>query len=622
MAEDQVIFSQSMESQEINQPAIDKSVLYVTDLNNGSYGSGQILLDTSSLSNSGRWCDYSNAYFAVPLVAALYPSAAVTNFDENKNLNMSVGLKNGTIQLIHSMSVELNNASVIQLTPYTNFWLNFKLLTSLSQDDLNRGTAGTFWPDTADSWTFNTAASPDGIGSCNNRTFGLHTIYPSNGGRIYTAANIGAGASPVTISANGEGTPIDSLYSLNWPSFDGTIQSTGNFGLYQRTKTWGYNTDSTIYTNLLSKASCKLLYKDYFESETTNHAKVWRMVCHIKLRHTSDLFEQIGLSRGLYWRFILNTNVGTCALTSALVAGVPGVTGAGGYTGAYGSPAYTTYTLASAPTLTNATFPLMFASAAPGQPNYFLDRVGSKTWYVGCGISRYTQVAGGASYNTPATFSHELSTVRLYVPTYVLSAQAEAAYLEMTGGQKTIIYEDILQYNIRGVVGGQSVNQLITNGVVHPTRILVVPIFSAAASGGNATALASPIQSPFASEPGTTSPLTALTNLNVLLSGQSIFMLSEQYTFQSFYDELSKTGLNAGCTDGLASGLIDFQSWQNMYQYYLINVERRVGGGESVVPKSIQLLFTNLSEKTCDYYVFVGCRRSISISLANGTLLA
>lgn len=115
MAEDQVVYSQSIETQEISQPFIDKSVLYVTDLNNNSYSSGQILIDTSSLSNSGKWCDYQNAYLEVPIVAALYPSAAVTNFDENKNLNMSVGLKNGTIQLIHSMSVELNNASVIQL---------------------------------------------------------------------------------------------------------------------------------------------------------------------------------------------------------------------------------------------------------------------------------------------------------------------------------------------------------------------------------------------------------------------------------------------------------------------------------------------------------------------------
>lgn len=446
-------------------------------------------------------------------------------------------------------------------------------------------------------------------------------LYPSFGGRIFTAADIAAGASPVTISANGYGTPIDSLYSTNYPNIDGTIQTTGNFGLYQRTKQWGYNVDNSNYTALLTKASCQTLLKDYFESDTTNHAKVWRMLCHIKLRHISDLFQNMCVSRGLYYRFIINMNVGTAVLTSALQAGVAGVTGAGGYTGAYGTPAVTTYTLAQAPaTSFGATFPLTFASAQPGEPNYFLDRVGSKTWYVGCGIVRYTQKAGGASYTTPATFSHDMNTVRLYVPAYSMSAQAESSYLEMNSS-KTIIYEDVLQYNIQGVASKASVNQLITNGVVSPTRVLIVPIFSAA-TAGNGTTYAAAHQSPFSSEPGSTSPLCSITNLQCLLAGQTVFQIQQQYTFANFVDNISRTGLNGGTTDSLSSGLIDFQSWQNMYQYYLIDVERRCSGPDAVVPKSIQLLFQNMSERTVDYYVFVGVRRSITINLANGTLLA
>ena len=53
----------------------------------------------------------------MPVVAALYPGTT-TNVDFTTTtapFNFAAGLKNGTIQLIDSLSVELNNANVIQL---------------------------------------------------------------------------------------------------------------------------------------------------------------------------------------------------------------------------------------------------------------------------------------------------------------------------------------------------------------------------------------------------------------------------------------------------------------------------------------------------------------------------
>jgi hypothetical protein len=622
MAEDNVLYAQSMENQEISTPMIDKTVQYITDLNNGSYGSGQVLIDSSSLSNSGRWCAYSDSYMEVPLVAALYPSATVTNFiTANKNFNFSAGLKNGTIQLLHSLSVELNNANVVQLTPYTNFYLNYKLLTTLSQDDLHKmGHTICFWPDTSDSFSFSLAASADGLGSCNNKSFGWQALYPSFGGRIFTTATVAAGASPVTVSQCDAGTAIDCLYTTNYPTTDKTTLSTGNYGLYQRTKVWGsYSVDSTNYTALISADNVKTLWKNYFENSTIGlGAKVWYMLAHIKLRHVSDLFQQIPMSRGLYFRIIANFNVGTATMTPTAVAAVAGATGAGGYdTSLYGSPKSTKWSV-SAPTLTNGTFPLIFASSNPGEPNYFLDQAAQATWYLGCGIASYTTKNSSAT-----TYAHQSRNVRLYVPTYTMSAQAESAYLEMNGGTKTVIYEDILQYNIQNIISGQNVNQLITNGVVSPVKVLIVPIFSAVAADGQSQVfIPSPHQSPFATEPGTTSPLAAITNLNCLVSGQTIFQLNEQYDFQNFVDELSHSGLNAGETDGLSSGLISEYDWSNQFRYYLINIERRVAGADSVVPKSIQLLFQNLSARSVDYYVFVVVRRSFSINLVNGSLIA
>jgi hypothetical protein len=292
------------------------------------------------------------------------------------------------------------------------------------------------------------------------------------------------------------------------------------------------------------------------------------------------------------------------------------------YTGAYGSPAYTTFTLASAPTLSQgSTFPLIFASSSPGEPNALLDTTGSKTWYLGCGIVRYTQVAGGASYTTPGTFTHQSTTVRLYVPTYTLSEQAESALLEINGAVKTIVYEDILQYNIPATPSGSSVNQLLTNGVVSPVKLVILPMFTAA-TAGNGTPFAAPYASPFAAEPGLTSPLTAITNFNLLLSGETVLMLNQQYDFQNFIDEFSHSGINGGVTDGLSSGLVDEYTWSNSYRAYVVDIERRVSAGDAVVPKSIQVLFQNLSAREVQYFCFVVVRRAFSIDLRNGSLVS
>jgi hypothetical protein len=615
---DNVLYSQSLESQEVSVPFINRSVQYITDLNNNSYGSGQILIDSSSLSNSGRWCAYNESYLEVPLVAALYPAASQTPWQNRTDFNFSTALKNGGVTLIHSLSCELNNSNVIQLTPYTSFYLNYKLLTTLSQDDLTRmGHSICFWPDTSDSWTYSsdTDGSVDGKGSCNNRVFGCDTLYPSNAGRIFSANAIGAGDSPITISAIAAGEPIDCLYTTNYPHVEGTLATNANQGFYQRAKMWAYPVDNAKYTTFLLASDAKQLFKNYYSSEASKNntygAKVWYMLVHIKLRHVSDLFQQLPLSRGLYFRWILNLNVGTATLTATGVAGTTGVTGAGGYdTTLFGTPAVNTWKLASAPTLTNSVFPLIFASAAPGQPNFFL---GAGTWYLGCGIQKYTLVT-----STADTFSHQQGTVRMYVPCYTMSAAAEAAYLEMNGPAKTIIYEDILSYQITNIAAGSTCNQLITNGVVSPTKIVIVPFLTATANDG----VVPPFQSPFASEPGTTSPLASLSGFQCLLSGQTIFMLNEDYEYTNFIDEFSRSGLNGGITDGLSSGLVSEYSWSQNHRYYVIDVERRTSDAESVVPKSIQLLFTNKSNKAYDYYVYVVVRRSFSINLASGALVA
>ena len=173
---DNLVFEESINTEVSSSEFVDKQWLYVNDNNNGSY-SGQIVLDTTSLSNSGSYINWSEAFIAMPLV--LQAEGSATAITASNSLDYLMGMKNGFWQILHSMSVEFNNGSIIQQTPFLNVFCSFKNLTSWSQNDIqNWGAVCGFCPDTARSWLYNNNSTANsllnfmntsGQGYCNNR---------------------------------------------------------------------------------------------------------------------------------------------------------------------------------------------------------------------------------------------------------------------------------------------------------------------------------------------------------------------------------------------------------------------------------------------------------------------
>ena len=173
---DNLVFEESINAEISSSEFVEKQWLYVNDNNNSSYA-GQIVLDTTSLSNCGSYINWSEAFLAIPLV--LQAEGSATAITASNSLDYLMGLKNGFWQILHSMSVEFNNGSIIQQTPFLNVFCSFKNLTSWSNDDVkNWGAICGFVPDTARSWLYNnntTSASllnlqnTSGQGLCNNR---------------------------------------------------------------------------------------------------------------------------------------------------------------------------------------------------------------------------------------------------------------------------------------------------------------------------------------------------------------------------------------------------------------------------------------------------------------------
>jgi hypothetical protein len=213
-------------------------------------------------------------------------------------------------------------------------------------------------------------------------------------------------------------------------------------------------------------------------------------------------------------------------------------------------------------------------------------------------------------------------SVFLYVPTYTFNPIFEQAYL--SSPIKPIKYTDIYQYQVVNVGSGQPYNNLITNGLSNIKSVLILPFYSSA--GGLTTTTGSFLsgtpqyQSPF--DPagcGPTSPFVTLTNFNVQVSGQNAIYNMEKYNFEHFNNQLyGQNAVNGGLTDGLTSGLIDRDSFDSSYCYYYVNIERMLPVEQSV-PKSVQILGTNLSSRSLDLIVFVEYYNSISIDILTGS---
>ncbi len=569
---DEYLYNASSAPQISSQDMIDKEILFVQDSNGGSY-SGQFVIETSSLANSGKFLAYSESYLEIPFIVSLQASVTLTGANNLIN-GFMVGLKNGHHQLIDSIQVDMGNTNVVQLQPYTNYHVSYKLNTELSPSDVRKyGDVMGFALDSACSATWSAGASASGDGTSNNR------LAPAN----VTAAN--------TIAASNWRTTLD----------EGTV----NTGFYERQKNkaldlqpaidavavgtgWGAN------PGIATTALANQVAKSYLTSSAVagvGNVWQWVIVATVRMRDLCDFFDKIPLLRGVFLRATVNYNAVLGTITT--VAAGP------------------TMIQTSLTQLSGRTNPLLVASSAFGNPsNLGVAGGGGGVWSIACGIARTSSPA--------STVTPPITAVRWYVPAYMMNPLKEEQYMAMNKF-KTITYKDIYNYNVLSVAAGGSFNAIITNGIANPKRVIVIPIFNNAA-GNAATAALNPAQSFWDTVPASSSPLAALTNFNVQISGQNMFQQNEIYDFQQFLDEQSRTGINGGAFDtGIQSGLIGYKEWTHNYRYYVCDVSRRLPA-ENNVPKSVVISGTNGCGKILDLICFVEFERKLVIDLETGQI--
>jgi hypothetical protein len=317
------------------------------------------------------------------------------------------------------------------------------------------------------------------------------------------------------------------------------------------------------------------------------------VLANIPLKMLSDFFAKLPLVKGAYFRLTLNLNVG--CTTQMTVAGGK----------------FTSVSTSSQ----NGAVPYQISPLGAG---FGLDIAGTVP---STGLELSIAIARNTINKSGITFTHpSITSCRFYGAMYDLTPQAESMYLSKSPTKK-MLYEDFLSFQTLNIPAGGNFNQVLSNSVSRITKIVGIPVISSLANfAGNAGTI-SPLSSPFTSSPCTTAKNPIL-NYNILLSGNNVFQSNLNYTFEQFYQELHKTGINGGSSTGMSSGLLSQTDFEHGYRFLLADISRTSSEATFNIAKSVQVTGTNAGDKALVVYLFIFFEREVTIDTATGSLIA
>lgn len=671
---DKLVFDLSQEVEGSPSVFIRKDWINMLDNQNQNYNSNQSIIDTSQICNSNKYMSYREAYLSIPFTLTLASIGAPTSTNitagsigyvnpaiPQTSLDYCMGLKNWFGQIIHSFTMDYNGTTIIQQTPYINMWNSFRLLTSMSLDDINvQGPTIGFFPDDSTSWQFigpNTDATnpqyptintgPIGNGTCNNTN--LNSITPVAG--FFSAGRSGGGNEGFI--ARQQYINFDLQGSLGTQSPAGAVGTNGNYQSLQyfgNLLQGGQVPVGTVQAgnifNLANGASGTMtnLWKGFIfkkQAQTLGGQSAVIQIAvtaTIYLRHIHSFFNFCPLIKGAFMKMTLNLNNTTTSFVCAsagqdnlnLSGVIPVQMSCTGVQNPLGgvNPLMIASGLANQITINTGAAPAL--GAANGSLGLFPYATNGGANNATIFNNYRMNISVGAICldqqlsNIVGVGQGPLSrSIYLYIPSYTFNPPFEQAYL--SNPVKNIKYTDVYQYQVINVARNQTFSNLITNGIANIKSVLILPFYCPTNNDNGNVVVGSiagaqttvnyntgflngtPVwQSPYdPAGTGPTSPLTYITNFNVQISGQNAIYNTEKYLFEQFNNQLyGQNAVNGGMTDGLNSGLISKTAFENIYSYYYVNVERMLPAEQSV-PKSVQIIGQNLSAKALDLMVFI-----------------
>ena len=565
----------------------DKQFVWISDSANGSYGSSQVTFDLASFSNSSKTLSLLESFIVIPLgINMLLPNAVNSPGKAAENV-YAMSLKSSVLHLIHSLELQLSNNTVIPIQPFLNELRNFEILTSFSGEDIQtHGPSIMFSKDECDTWNYNATPTGDGFGMMNNRISGSQSYttpaaaYAQGDNKYLTPPSPGLSGScgniyqfdPAVSDRSGSGGLVNTF--------------TQNVGRLRRQLNMAVATDDTASGScplgkFYSANAMNTIGKTRCTTYTTSNTQ-WVVMAKIPLRFLHDFFIKCPLLKNAYFRLTLNTNTQTTATFNTTDAGLHKAAGV-------------------SINSVNGTYPFQISPLSNAGHTGLVCTAAEQTITITSGIA----LAGVVGF--------PFTACRFYGCVGTLSPQMDQLYF--SNPSKVVNYLDSMTFSmINNISSGQTVNQLLCNGLSRIRKCIIIPYLNAASNGGIAHTM-----SPFDSCPGTTCP-AAISGLQVQISGSNVFQETQQYSYLNFMTQLrGMNSLCGGLDTGLNSGTISEYEYENNYKYFVVDLSHHPKEDDDVA-KSILVQFTNLNRQNLDYRVHVVYERSLTIDVEKGIL--
>ena len=549
-----------------DEPYRSKQWNYCNDQNQGNYASNQVVFDLSSFYNQNKFIAPSEMFLVVPVVSVLSTEQAAGL--QGKYNDFSLGYKSGYYNIISSMQIDYNNKTVQQLTPNLNYYVSFKMNSSMSKSSVDTiGSAIGVYPDTPTSWSYT-----DGSMDLARVSIGGNGVRNSN----IRVANV----------------DTDQDYY--------NLQDSGNAGAFKRRLNSSFRVCTQNGASRIN--STQQPNAEFMNNTVRNNAyQAYYTTMIIRLSDVSDFFASMPLTKGFYARLTLNLNLGS------LVVNRSG--------GGNGEEHNRIFVSASNINFPNGTCPLMLQ---PSLSNQYANAVTQ----IVCGIyvGKASSSLGTVNQNSLDIPAHPLNSCRIYAPSIDLQPARALSYIQ-ENRSKYIEWDDVYATRVT-VPATQTFNYNITNSLAGIHSIVIIPFIASTDHGlvdGQVVSPFSPAISPFTTEPATTSPLLSISQFNVQLAGENVLSNLLNYTFEEFLEQLAPAhSINGGHSLGLSSGLIDLVGFQNIYRYYYVDLSRRAK--DDVGAKGITIMGKNDNLVGMDLFCFVVHKKSASLDVETGIL--
>ena len=569
---DQFVLDQSTEDIQKEFIFTQKKYVMTTDSNNTNYSQNQVIMDLANLANSGSYINFLQSYQVFPLVLAVNFKADTDNetmlskTDAIGN-NLLASLKNGSYQIINSVNVLLGSNEVVSIVPYQNLKINYEIVSSWCQDDVDKvGASLHFQKESGDTMSFSST-----VGSNNNKIQGF--------------TQTGAGTYAVT-----------SATKSNIQSTAGMASNQVNTGRLGRMLRSNIAFDDTNITQLTNTATALAHGKDCCEYKATvagatvkgSQTMIFYINATIRLADIHDYFRQAPLHRNSYYQITYNLNINSIVSYKVALDGV-----------------VSAYTVSSG---TN-TIPFQTSQLLAGLGN--LSKAGTVTAQLTLGV-------GSSSVDLASTAKAHVQSSRLYACMMKFTPEHEARYLSLGGGIRTIKFmETFVQTggSLSAVPSGGNVQVLLSGSFPRIRKLILFPFISASANkiGVN------PNQSVFASEPATCSPYSYIEDFNVVVSGEYIYAQNQKLCYEQYQELLNDNSLNGSLGRSMNSGLLSQQDFENGYGFIVCDLSRK-NAVEDNIQKSIVVNFVNKSLLAMDYIAMLFYEKEIMLNVSTGNL--